>query len=147
MAVFATAGCRVYLDDPNGEAQTDAGISVTCMEATQHSDLAWIQENIFSASCVFSGCHKGTASSAGFLSLEVGKSFVQLVDKPVTKPTGFTRVVAGDRSMSYLMSAINAGGPTTEVPKDGYMPQGNPQLCQEKKDAIGRWIDAGALNN
>jgi hypothetical protein len=141
---FTTAGCRILLDDNSGNSgnMVDAASS-KCTEATSHSDLAWIQDNIFTASCAFSGCHKGSAASAGFLNLESGMSHAQLVGQPATTETGFMRVVANSSSTSYLMVAI--GGANGPIPRDGIMPLGNPKLCQEKIDAIGRWIDAGAM--
>jgi hypothetical protein len=126
-------------DDGSGP---DAAISVTCQEATQHSDLAWIQDNIFSKSCAFSGCHKGTATGAGSLSLEKGVSLGALVGKPAMTEAGWMRVVAGNADTSYLLVAMGMGsGP---LPQGGVMPLGQAPLCKEKLDAIARWIEAGA---
>ena len=143
--VFTTAGCRILIDSDDTSGSADAGTSVACMEATTHSDLAWIQDNVFSKACAFSGCHKGTAASAGFLNLETGMSHSNLVGQAAeTEPT-FMRVVVGSSATSYLMVAIHDSSASGPEPQHGYMPQGNPELCQEKKDAIGRWIDMGAM--
>ena len=145
VTVFTTVGCRILIDDGGSGTGTDAD-SGPCMEALQHSDLTWIQDNIFTKACAFSGCHKGTASSAGYLNLETGMSHSQLVGVAVMTQTGLTRVVANSSTTSYLMTAIHdPSAPATPEPKDGWMPTGNPELCQEKKDAIGRWINMGAL--
>ena len=143
--VFSTAGCRIMLDSNGDDDMTDGGVSAVCQEATTHSDLAWIQDNVFSKACAFSGCHKGTAASAGFLNLESGMSHGTLVAQPTQSVTGFMRVVPGSSSTSYLMVAIHDPSASGPEPQHGYMPQGNPELCQEKKDAIGRWIDMGAM--
>jgi hypothetical protein len=143
--VFSTAGCRIMLDSDDTSGMTDGGTSAICQEATTHSDLAWIQDNVFTKACAFSGCHKGTASSAGFLNLETGMSHSNLVAQPTQSITGFMRVVAGSDSTSYLMVAIDDPSASGPEPQHGYMPQGNPELCQEKKDAIGRWIMMGAM--
>jgi hypothetical protein len=37
-------------DDGNGDGGVDA-ISASCMEATMHSDLSWLQEKVFTPSC------------------------------------------------------------------------------------------------
>jgi hypothetical protein len=66
-------GCDTGVGDGGEE------ISPECMEATMHSDLEWIQEFVFDASCVFSACHRGAALSAGELNLEAGLAQAALV--------------------------------------------------------------------
>ena len=120
----------------------DGGTGDSCAEAANHSDLAWIQANVFTTSCALGACHLGAALTAGRLSLEAGMSHGQLVDTASTSATTWMRVVPSDTSKSYLLVAIGAqSGP---LPKDGIMPLGSPILCSEKRDAIKRWIDAGA---
>ncbi|CAN5162245.1 hypothetical protein BH11MYX1_BH11MYX1_22810 [soil metagenome] len=116
--------------------------SPTCAEATTHADLAWIQANVFDKSCVFSGCHTGTAASAGHLNLTAGMSAANLVGVAAQTQPGWQRVVAGDPAASYLLVALGqVAGP---MPAGGYMPLGGSALCTEKLDAIERWITAGA---
>jgi hypothetical protein len=142
LAVFSTVGCQMSLQN-GGDDSPDAGTtSATCTEAKNHSDLAWIQDNVFTKSCTFSGCHRGTASGAGFLNLETGMSHTQLVNQPAKTETGWMRVTAGTTSTSYLLVAIGAA--TGPKPTDGVMPLGSPPLCQEKLDAIKRWVEQGA---
>lgn len=127
--------------DPHGTPDAST-TSPACDEAKSHSDLAWIQTNIFSASCTFSGCHVGSATTAGHLTLEAGHSHDQLVGMTSTSASSWKRVVAGDPSKSYLLVALgHIAGPK---PTDGLMPLASPQLCAEKRDAIQRWITAGA---
>src|ERR1700704_622765 len=140
VTVFTTVGCRIILDDDGGGGTGTDADSGPCTEALQHSDLPWIQDNIFTKACAFSGCHKGNASSAGYLNLESGMSHTQLVGVATTTETGLMRVVVNSPPTSYLMTAIHDSSASGPEPKDGWMPQGNPELCQEKKDAIGRWI-------
>ena len=114
----------------------------SCDEAKTHSDLAWIQSNVFTGSCAIGACHRGTAATAGHLSLELGLSHSQLVNTASTSATSWMRVVPSDAARSYLLVAIGAqSGP---MPSDGLMPLGNGLLCVEKRDAITRWIAAGA---
>jgi hypothetical protein len=124
-----------------------------CVEAAQHDDLPWIQDNIFTPSCShFSVCHQGNASEAGGLSLEDGLSRAQLVgvDSVMYGPNGtidqldWKRVVAGDPDHSYLLVILGQkDGPIDS--QVGTMPYQNPLLCKEKRDAIERWIAGGAL--
>lgn len=130
-------------DDGGGDAGVDA-ISASCMEATTHSDLAWLQEKVFTPSCsAFNSCHKGTAAEAGGLSLEPGQTIPQMVGVDSTLFPQFKRVAAGDPANSYLMIILgDVSGPLD--PDVGTMPYNNPKLCQEKLDAVERWIQAGA---
>lgn len=142
-----------------------------CEEAKSHADLDWIQDKIFTKSCALStACHKGNAFQAAGLSLEAGKSYAQLVGSdhtgveaasdvaiPPLADHQWIRVVPNAPSASYLMVAIDPKtnpspmGPTDPDgvegpldPKVGSMPVNNPLLCKEKRDAIRRWIEAGA---
>jgi hypothetical protein len=127
--------------DPDVSTDGPAG-DTSCEEAKGHSDLAWIQSNLFSRSCSLPSCHRGSAATAGFLDLEAGRARGQLVDTASTSAGGWKRVVPGDAARSYLLVAIGqSAGPR---PIDGVMPVGGPALCADKREAIQRWIEAGA---
>ena len=54
LALVAISGCRVLIDDPvdySARSCADGTVAV-CVEAATHSDLTWIEANIFS------GCSK-----------------------------------------------------------------------------------------
>ena len=110
-----------------------------CEEAIYHSDLAWIQREVFDASCL-TDCH-GRASPAAGLSLRAGESHAALVDARSTQFTSWIRVVPGNPGASMRMVQIG-GEPGPE--REGLMPWGQPKLCDEKIDAIRRWIASGA---
>lgn len=156
-------GCRISLDNFDTSAQsTDGGsgrpcvVSDTvqpCIDATMHSDLAFIEQKIFAASCNLPGCHD-SATSAGKLDLRPGVSHDHLVG--VSSQIDRTRqlVVPNDVAASYLMLMLRdvapamASPPGTPPPGSvGFMPQGASTLCCQKLDAIERWINAGAPNN
>ena len=127
--------------EPNGTP--DGGVGNACDEARSHSDLAWIQTNIFTPSCAISGCHKTPAVGGGHLILDSGVSHAQLVNTASTSASTWMRVVPGDASKSYLLTAMGAqAGPK---PVDGFMPLAGPPLCTDKVDAIRRWIEGGAM--
>ena len=120
----------------------DGGTSGTCEEAKSHSDLAWIQANIFTTSCALGACHRGTALSAGRLSLESGTAH----DSSSTRyrpapPAGCASCPATPRTAISSSRSAPSRGP---LPSDGIMPLGSSVLCSEKRDAIKRWIAAGA---
>ena len=133
------AGC---LGDDVEPANIDA--SPACIAAETHSDLGYIETAVFGPGCsAFVSCHKGAASQAGRLSLEVGRSHDELVDQPSSRFLDWKLVVPGDPMHSYLMVVLGQyQGPLD--PRIGTMPFNSRLLCREKRDAIERWILAGA---
>jgi hypothetical protein len=110
-----------------------------CEEAVYHSDLAWIQDQIFNVSCT-TMCH-GATPPAATMSLRPGEARAALVDVRSTQFPDWMRVVPGNPAQSMLMVQIGGEpGPALE----GLMPWGMPKLCDEKIGAIRRWIAAGA---
>jgi hypothetical protein len=162
IALFASCvalvpACRYSLEDDASntpiDSSVDAAPSPSCLEATTHSDLAFIETKIFAASCIFSGCHNGANTDAGRLDLRAGMSFAALVNvDSVIAPT-YKYVVPSQPNQSHLLMMIQhippamMSPPTTAPdPQIGFMPQnaGGRALCVEKRDAIERWIMAGA---
>jgi len=130
-----------------GGDDDDDGASTSCLEADQHSDLAWIQDKIFSASCSFSpSCHQGDATMARGLNLETGNSEMNLVNVPAKGDfaDGLDLVAPGDPMNSYLLVIMGQYGEDDPriPPNIGVMPfnSGGP-LCEEKRNAIQRWIE------
>ena len=135
--VVLFAGCAT-----DGSAPTERGSSPQCEEAAQHSDLAWLQANVFTPGCAaFGGCH-GSSRTMGNLNLESGTSHRSLVGVTARAQPSWTRVVAGEPDASYLLVAIgHLEGP---APSRGLMPLSAQPLCVEKREAIERWIFDGA---
>jgi hypothetical protein len=131
----------------NGEGTPDASVdalSASCLEARDHSDLEWIQENILQKSCVFSSCHKGPATQAAGLSLEATVIAEQTINKASKAFPDWILVKPGVPSESYLLALMDhvSEGGQFEAPLSmaGTMPWNSPLLCQEKRDAVARWI-------
>ena len=124
-------------DDSSG---ADAMPAASCLEADHHSDLAGIQENIFTPSCsAFTACHRGAAQSAEGLNMEDGNTEQNLVGVPSKLFPEFDLIVPGSAPDSYLMIILGQfEGPLTDK---GTMPFNNPLLCKPKRDAIERWAD------
>ena len=156
-SLLLAPACRISLESKAVPA--DAAISPTCLEAPDHSDLKFMEDRIFKASCVFSGCHDGSASTdGGKLDLTSGHAFAALVnvDADVQKTPQFKLVVPNQPAQSYLLVMVGQIKPEDATPpigdppvKVGFMPQnsGGTPICQQKRDAIERWIMAGALDN
>jgi hypothetical protein len=144
----------------SGDAGPDRACMVattpSCMDATTHSDLAWIEANVFLPQCAFSGCHNGSATVAGRLNLkDPGQSHDDLVNFASAIATDRKLVVAGAPKQSYLMMMLRAYPPGEMDPpvappptSTGFMPMnaGGAVVCCQKLDAIERWITAGAPN-
>lgn len=156
--VALVGGCRYSLENTNtgGDDQVDAAVSAACLEAKQHSDLTFIETVIFKPSCEFSGCHNGVqGSAAGRLDIRPGQAFAHLVNVDSNIDTSRKLVVPGEPTQSYLLMMIQQIPPSGMTPPAapppddiGYMPQtSNSVLCAEKRDAIQRWIVAGAPMN
>ena len=110
-----------------------------CDEAVYHSDLAWIQAKVFDVSCT-TECH-GDSPPAAMMSLRPGDARASLVGVPSTQFAGWVRVSPGNPGASMLLVQLGGEpGPALE----GYMPWGMPRLCDEKIDAIRRWVASGA---
>jgi hypothetical protein len=156
-------GCRLSLenedatgDDGSGRRCAVSTTSPSCLDAVTHADLAWIQMNIFSASCTFSGCHNGTNNPAGKIDLRPNMSHGHLVNFTSLLDPSRKLVVPNDVEASYLMLMLGdvppamASPPAAAPPGSvGYMPQGagGRLSCCQKLDALERWIMTGAPNN
>lgn len=158
-SIALAPACRIALDDNNtgggGDGGIDAMVSAACTEAKGYQDIATIETKIFQTSCIFSGCHNGAATLQGKIDLRAGAAHDHLVGVAAVVDTSGGRklVVAGDVNASYLMLMVQSVKPADATPPTvapptsvGFMPQntGGQPICQEKRDAIARWIMAGA---
>jgi hypothetical protein len=150
------AGCRISLENTDmGGSTTGRTCSVSttspaCLDAPNHADLAWIEPNIFAASCNFSGCHNGDNTVQGKVDLRPTKSFAHLVNAAsVIEPTR-KLVVPDDVEASYLMLMLRdvapaLANPPGTAPSVGFMPKSTgSSLCCQKLETLERWIMAGA---
>lgn len=118
-----------------------AAVKTACEEAELHSDLAWIQQHVFTPSCATAACHDADEPEV-YLSVADGMAYSNLVNVGASTVDGWKRVVPGSPGTSYLMVALGrAEGPP---PRDGFMPLLAEPLCAEKLAAIERWIAQGA---
>src|SRR5262245_58227943 len=138
LALLLAAACG---GEGGDDVEPDAGRSQLCEEATTHEDFAWIQQKIFTRSCAFSSCHSGATPKAG-LSLDGSNTYASLVGKPAQEAAagGMMLVAPEHPEQSYLLVALGAAGIPGTPPSEGVMPLTNPRLCDEKIDAIKRWI-------
>jgi hypothetical protein len=162
-AATIASGCRVSLEN---QATADAPVTVSdggvarsctvsttqqdCLDAVSHSDLAWIQTNIFTKSCIFSGCHNGAQGGPSTVDLRSGMSATHMVDFTSHIDPSRKIVVPNDVNASYMMLLVGdfppamASPPAAGLPSVGLMPQNMPPLCCQKLDALERWISSGS---
>jgi hypothetical protein len=138
-AIVGGAACGT---GPN-PSDVDAAVTASCLEAEQHSDFAWIRDNLFRTSCsAFSACHQGQRP-AGSLNLTPALAHAELVGVPAAAVAGWVRVVPGAPEQSYLLVKLGAiDGPLGIG--GTRMPPNSPPICGQKIDAVARWISAGA---
>jgi hypothetical protein len=156
VALVLAPGCRILIGDTDAppDAAADAPLSPTCMEAETHSDLQFIEDKIFATSCVFSGCHNGSnTGNEGILNFKSGQSYPFLVNYASKIDTTRKLVVASKPNESYLLMMVqqikpaDMSPPASAPPANvGYMPSnaGGAVMCTPKREAIQRWIAAGA---
>ena len=109
-----------------------------------------IQQSIFNASdpsgrlaCIQCHTDEGRVPAGNLVLLE-GRSYQQLVGRPVVGKAGETRVIPGDADNSYMVRKLE-GGPDIVGER---MPRSNgPYLTEGQMIVIRRWISEGAENN
>jgi hypothetical protein len=161
LALSVSFGCRQSLDDEPDSGTTNGrackvGTTTECTMGETQSSIAWLEANAFSKSCAFSGCHNGSATTAGRINFkDPGQARDDLVNVDSMIATGRKLVVPGKPKESYLLMIMQhfppdqmEPTPVAPPPNDiGFMPQnaGGAVLCCQKLDAIERWITAGAM--
>lgn len=158
-AVLATAvatlgACRLSLEDDSFPIDAGGAVSPSCMAAETASDLAFLETKVFATACTFSGCHNGANDDAGRMDLRSGMAYASLVGKPSNVNPDFLLVTPDFPNQSYLMMMVQHIAPEEmDPPADpppldiGLMPQntGGRPICVQKREAIARWITAGAM--
>lgn len=123
-------------DAPGADAGPDAFLP---------SDLAWVQQNVFTPSCAaFASCHDGAMPESNLDLTTEAMSEAGLVGVASLLEPGMLLVAPGDHEQSYLMVILGHFGeddPRID-PVIGTMPFNNPILSAEKRDAVARWIDS-----
>jgi len=101
-----------------------------------------VQNQVFSTSCAFSGCHGGSSPAQG-LNLSAGQSYDMIVNIASAQQPALDRIEPNDPESSYLYLKI-IGDPSISGSR---MPRGAPPLSQELMDLVRDWIERGAPND
>ena len=101
-----------------------------------------VQDQIFSASCAFSGCHGGSSPAMG-LDLRADAAFDAIVDVPSSQQPSVDLIEPNDPDSSYLYLKV-IGDPSIS---NAQMPRGGGPLSQQLMDLLRDWIERGAPND
>src|SRR5512139_2564677 len=112
MIASLLAGCRISLESEESAVCQVSTTSASCLAAaaSNKSDLAWIETEVFRGSCASSSsCHDGLGTTtAGRLELTEGNSHAALVNRPSRLDPSRMLVVPNDVNASYLMVMLQA---------------------------------------
>ncbi len=141
---YAEAGAyAVTFTATDAEGATDPTPATRVVEArAAGATLAQVQQDVFSASCAFSGCHGGSSPAQG-LSLSPGQSWANTVNVPSRQQPSLDLVEPGDPEQSYLWRKVT-GAPGISGAR---MPFGAAPLDPAQLDLLRSWVEAGALDN
>jgi hypothetical protein len=100
-----------------------------------------VQQQIFTQSCAFSGCHGGDSPAEG-LSLMAGDSYDDIVNVR-SNQSSLDRIEPGDPDNSYLYLKVTGDNSIS----GSRMPRGGAALSQDLLDLLRDWIERGAPND
>jgi len=121
--------------DPTADTRT---ITVAAAGAT----FTEVQQQIFTASCAFSGCHGGSSPAQG-MDLRAGAAFANIVNVSSSEQPSLDRIEPSDPDNSYLYLKVLGDSSISGV----RMPRGGPMLSQNLLDLLRDWIERGAPND
>jgi hypothetical protein len=100
-----------------------------------------VQSEVFSVSCALSGCHAGSAPTAG-MNLSAGVAYGNTVSVTSTERGDLKRIAPGDPDHSYLIKKIRGDADIvgSQMPLIGSITAGQRQLVID-------WVRRGAPND
>jgi PKD repeat protein len=116
--------------------------SITVDSGGQVATFTEVQQQIFTASCAFSGCHGGSSPAQG-LDLREGAAFSNIVNVSSSEQPSLDRIEPSDPDNSYLYLKVIGDSSIS----GSRMPRGAPALSQDKIDLLRDWIERGAPND
>ncbi len=123
--------------DPTADTRT-----ITVDAAGQGATFTEVQQQIFTASCAFSGCHGGSSPQQG-MDLRAGAAFANIVNVASREKPSLDRIEPSDPDNSYLYLKVLGDSSISGV----RMPRGGAMLSQDLLDLLRDWIERGAPND
>jgi glucose/arabinose dehydrogenase len=131
--------------NPAAGTTVSAGTSIGLLVSLGTVSFNLNIQPIFNFNNICVGCHR-VGGFAGFLSLESGVSYNNLVNVEATRtdPASSIRVIPFNSADSVLYQRVSGIG---LPPTEDRMPLGRSPLNPQSQGFIKTWIDEGALNN
>ena len=101
-----------------------------------------VQQQIFSQSCAFSGCHGGSSPAEG-MDLRSGSAYANIVNVRSSQMSNLDRIEPSDPDNSYLYLKVIGDSSIS----GSRMPRGGAALSQDLIDLLRDWIERGAPND
>jgi hypothetical protein len=101
-----------------------------------------VQQQIFSESCAFSGCHGGDSPAEG-MSLAPGDAYDEIVNVRSSQMSSLDRIEPNEPDASYLYLKVTGDSSIS----GSRMPRGGSALSQQLIDLLRDWIERGAPND
>jgi hypothetical protein len=100
-----------------------------------------VQSEVFTVSCALSGCHAGSAPTAG-MNLSAGVSYGNIVGVVSTERGDLQRIAPGDPERSYLVKKIRGDADIvgSQMPLIG-------SITAAKRQLVIDWVRRGAPND
>ncbi len=114
---------------------------VTVQGGGETATFSAVQQQIFTPSCAFSGCH-GSFPQEG-MDLRSGAAYANIVNVRSNQRSSLDRIEPLDPDNSYLYLKV-LGDPSISGSR---MPRGGSMLSQELLDLLRDWIERGAPND
>ena len=129
--------------DSNGAADpTPDTRTITVEGGGQGATFTDVQQQIFTQSCAFSGCHGGSSPAQG-MDLREGAAFSNIVNVSSSERPSLDRIEPSDPDNSYLYLKVIGDSSIS----GSRMPRGAPALSQNLIDLLRDWIERGAPND
>lgn len=131
--IAALAGCgdqKPLPTEPGGEGPDDPTAT-----------FSRVQDEVFTVSCAFAGCHAGAAPQAG-MDLSAGAAYAATVGVPSSQRPDLARIQPFDPAASYIVKKL-MGDPDivgSPMPLSG-------GFTQAQFDLLEAWIRRGAPND
>jgi PKD repeat protein len=127
--------------DSNGSVDPTPDTRTVTVEGGggEEATFSAVQQQIFNASCAFSGCHGGGSPAQG-LDLTEGNAYGNIVNVQSIQQPSLDRIEPSDPDNSYLYLKVT-GDPSIDGSR---MPRGGDALAQDLLDLLRDWIERGA---
>ena len=131
--------------DSNGASDPTPDTRIITVEGGgggEEATFTAVQQQIFSQSCAFSGCHGGSSPAEG-LDLRQGAAYAEIVNVRSNQRSSLDLIEPFEPEDSYLYLKVTDDSSIS----GSSMPRGGPALSDALIDLLRDWIERGAPND